>query len=113
MRIIVFEPDLIFSSRIESAARNIGLDCEIVTSIDDLTEKARHAIPEGLFINLDVFGQRFDVLRDFKERKCLLFGYYSHLRMEIAESAKRAGVNAISRGAFVSGLERVLRSLRT
>jgi hypothetical protein len=114
LKVIVFDPDMIFSSRIENAARKYGFGCQVVSNIADLADAVRHGMPaDGLFINLDAFGQDFDKLRELTGQKSMMLGYYSHVRVELAEAAKKAGVSAVSRGAFVSGLEQVLRSLQT
>ena len=113
LQIVIFEPDMIFSSRIGNAAKKYGFDCQVVTNIDNLPEAIRHGTSShGLFINLDAFGQDFRKLRELTGRNLRVLGYYSHVRVEIAEAAKTAGFNAISRGAFVSGLEQVLRTLQ-
>ena len=104
---LVFEPDLIFSSKVEGAVRRIGLDCKVVSSLDDLAS-ATSANSQALILNLDVFGQRYDLLHKFSEHGTMLLGYYSHVNVKVNELAKNHGIVSFPRGAFISKLEDVL-----
>ena len=92
----------------EGAVKRIGLDCKIVSSLDDLSS-ATPANSQVLILNLDVFGQSYELLHKFSENGTLLLGYYSHVNVKVNELAKSHGIVSFPRGAFISRLEDVLR----
>ncbi len=51
--VVVFEPDLLFSSRIEGQARRIGADLKLVTDYERLLWQLRENVPELLVVNQD------------------------------------------------------------
>jgi len=110
--VLVFDPDLIFSSKVESAVKRIGLDCKVVSSPDDLVSAAL-AKPQALILNLDLLGQRYELLHEFSEHGTLLLGYYSHVNVKVDEIAKNNGIVSFPRGAFISRLESVLSGTRS
>jgi len=110
--VLVFDPDLIFSSKVESAVKRIGLDCKVVSSLDDLAS-ATPVKPQALILNLDFFGQRYELLHKFSEHGTLLLGYYSHVNVKVDEDAKNNGIVSFPRGAFISRLEGVLGGTRS
>ena len=108
--IVVFEPDLLFSSRIESQARRLGADVKLVTDCDGLLRQLRENVPELLIVNLDLLETRLEQLQEFLGgRSCKSVGYCSHLNALLGEEAKRFGVGLVmSRGSFVTKMREVL-----
>jgi len=108
--IVVFEPDLLFSSRIEGQARRIGADLKLVTDYDGLLRQLRENVPELLIVNLDLLETRLDQLQDILGGKsCKSVGYYSHVNARLGEKAKRFGIGLImSQAAFVTKMNEVL-----
>ncbi len=110
--IVVFEPDLLFSSRIEGQARRIGADLRLVTDYDCLLRQLRANVPELLILNLDILETRLVQLQDFlgvKSRKSV--GYYSYMNARLGEEARRLGIGlGMSRGAFVTKMKEVFAS---
>ena len=107
--ILVFEPDLLFSSRIEGQARRLGADMKLVTDYEGLLRQLRENVPDLLIVNLDLLetglGQLQDVLGG---RSCKSVGYYSHVNARLGEAAKRFGIGLVmSRGAFVTKMKEV------
>jgi len=92
---------------VEGAVKRIGLDCKLVSSLGDLAS-ATPANSHVLILNLDAFGQSYDLLHKFSEHGTLLIGYYSHVNAEVNELAKSHGIVSFPRGAFISRLEDVL-----
>jgi hypothetical protein len=108
--ISAYEPDLVFSSRLESSVRKMGGQVMLVTDQAKLLEELTRGMPKVLVLNLDALEGRLDLLRDILSREsCASVGYYSHMNTRLAEEAKRAGVGIIlSRGAFVSRIQGIL-----
>ena len=105
--IVVFEPDLLFSSRIEGQARRIGADLKLITDYEGLLRQLRENVPELLIVNLDLLGTRLDQLQDILGGKsCKSVGYYSHVNVQLDEEAKRFGIGLVmSRGVFVAKMK--------
>ena len=101
-RIVVFEPDLLFSSRIEGQARRIGADLNLVTDYDGLLQQLSENVPELLILNLDLLESRLGQLQNILSGKsCKSVGYYSHVNTRLGEEARQCGIRLImSRGAF-------------
>jgi len=108
--IVVFEPDLLFSSRIEGQARRIGADVKLVTAYDELLRQLRQNVPKLLIMNLDLLETRLDQLQEILGGKsCKSVGYYSHVNTRLGEEARRHGIGLMmSRGAFVAKMKEVL-----
>lgn len=51
--ILVFEPDMLFSSRIENVAEKMSADIAIVTDIEELLRQLAKKTPQLLLVNLD------------------------------------------------------------
>jgi hypothetical protein len=108
--IVVFEPDLLFSSRIEGQARRIGADLKFVTDYEGLLRQLRENVPELLIVNLDILETKLVQLQDILGGKsCKSVGYYSHMNVRLGEEAKQCRIGLVmSRGAFVAKLKEVL-----
>jgi ActR/RegA family two-component response regulator len=110
-QLIVFEPDLLFSSRIESAAAKAGFSAKVFGNLDEFLQEAKQSTPKVALVNLDVAVGRFAGLEDLaRSPSCKVVGYYSHVNSSLAEEAQRTGINAVfPRGAFANKLEMLLR----
>lgn len=110
--VLAYEPDLMFSSRIEAACAKAGIPATIATDLDTLIQRLKRGAPEIVFLNLDASEGRLTALEPFtKNRGPRYVGYYSHLNTQLGEDARRIGINVFSRGAFVSNLESILKGL--
>jgi hypothetical protein len=115
-RIVVFEPDLIFSSRIESVATTLGGSVKITSECAELIRQLTDSLPALLILNLDALGKDVARVGDAVRGKSLVcVGYYSHVNTGMAEEATRSGIGMVlTRGVFVKRIEeicaRVLRA---
>ena len=103
--IIAFEPDLMFSSRIESAAEKERSKVKILTHYEDLLHQLASEAPNLLLLNLDALEGNIRRLEQFaRNENCKIIGYYSHANSQLAAEAKQIGINVFSRGSFVNRL---------
>jgi len=110
MSVLVYEPDLIFSSRLERLSRSIEQDFRVFDDLALLLNEARRAKPLAFIINLDEM--KHDAIQELVSFHVPVLGYYSHVNFETARMALRSGVNqVVTRGAFVARAEAVLREL--
>jgi len=107
--VLVYEPDLFFSSRIESAGRKFGLEVITITNMNDLRERLKEGLPKLLLVNLDALDERDEFLEGLvSSGSCRLLGYYSHVQVDSAEKAlKRGFESVIPRRAFVVKLSEI------
>jgi hypothetical protein len=107
--VLVYEPDLFFSSRIESAGEKFGLEVNTVTTINALGESLKVGSPKLLLVNLDALEELHESLTALvSPGSCRLLGYYSHVNAETAEKALRSGFELVlPRRAFVVRLNEV------
>ena len=112
-RIVVFEPDLLFSSKIEGIAARLGFAVTVMTDWDGLLSKLGESIPPVLVVNLDALDRKIVDLKRFVSGKpCTTLGYYSHVNVQLAEEARKVGFDLVlPRGAFVARMEKTLRDV--
>ncbi len=108
--VVAFEPDLFFSSRIESTARNVGASVLIASDFAEFLRMAELDAPRIVLLDLDYAKGK---LRDFesfaRSGNCETVGYYSHVNSAVAEEAKRVGVGTIlTRRSFVEKIRELL-----
>ena len=110
-QLIAFEPDLLFSSRIESAAAKAGFSTKIFDSLDKFLQEAKQTTPQVALVNLDVAVGKLAALEGLAQSpSCKVVGYHSHVNSSLAEEAQRIGINAVfPRGAFANKLEALLK----
>jgi hypothetical protein len=109
--IVIFEPDLLFSSKIESAARKLELEVMIETRLEDAVSKMGSVDPLAIIVNLDAVPG--NGLQEFTRNKGrIVLGYYSHVNTRVCEEARNLGVNMVfSRGAFLARIDGILRKI--
>jgi len=103
-RVVVLEPDLMFSSKIESAGRKSGFVVRTVVTFDELQRVLAECIPNVLLVNLDDLGTNVTSIRKLVKGSCRLIGYYSHVNSKLAAEALASGFEAIPRRTFVDRL---------
>jgi ActR/RegA family two-component response regulator len=113
-QLIVFEPDLLFSSRIESAAESAGVQVKVMSNLEAFLEETKQTTPRVVLVNLDATGEKLALLEEVaRGGACKLVGYYSHVNSGLAEEARSIGIGLVlSRGAFTRELEGILGELR-
>jgi hypothetical protein len=109
-RVLVFEPDLIFSSKIDSLAGRIGTLLTLVTDSNALVRELLDKKPHILVMNLDALEGKLALLKEvLSGNKCVSVGYYSHMNRQLGEEAKQIGIMVVvSRGEFVSRIQDIL-----
>jgi len=114
-QVIAYEPDLLFSSKIESVAARFGLGVKVTSNLDELLRELKERSPQMVFVNLDAAQGELAVLEEFtRKRTCKIVGYYSHVNTRLAGEAKRIGIDSVvSRGAFTTKLEETLAAARS
>ncbi len=112
--ILVVADDLLFRSRISTAAKAAGVVVRAATTPDAAIERAREDRPSLVLLDLD--GTRpepFEVLRRFAADPELsqlrTLGFISHVHVDLVKQARALGIGqVIARGAFVLALPEIL-----
>jgi DNA-binding NtrC family response regulator len=89
--VVIYEPDLLFSSRIESICSRSGLDAQVTVTLSGLDEAVRRSVPKLLLVDLDALGEPCTGLVESIRGRCRLVGYYSHADSELATKALAFG----------------------
>ena len=110
-QILVFEPDLFFSSKIEGVARKMGFEITIIANFEELRQELENTSPRLLILNLDSLESKLrEVQRFARGRAGECLGYYSHVNARLAEEARGLAIGtAVARGAFLGRFEDVLK----
>lgn len=98
-RVVAAVSDLFFVAKLQSAARQVGVDLALAGSAEELQEKARQGA-DLLVVDLD--NRSFDALaaiaalrREPATAKIPLLGFLSHVETELARKAKEAGCDRV------------------
>jgi CheY-like chemotaxis protein len=113
--ILIAVDDLLFSSRISTAARGVGAELQFTRSVDTVLAAARATPPPTLVI-LDLNSARtkpLEIVAALKADPTLAgiptVGFVSHVDTATIEAARRAGVDRVlARSAFVEQLPQLL-----
>ena len=110
VQVLAYEPDLMFSSRIESAARKLGLEVKVASNIAELNLVVKESVPKVMLVNLDAVKERGESCAELvRVAKSKIIGYYSHLDSKFAEEALAAGFEfVIPRRAFAVEVHDIL-----
>jgi len=112
--ILVAVDDLMFSSRISTAAKAAGAPIRFTRSVDALLAAARAEKPTLVILDLNSARTGpMEILRALKEDPSLAdiptVGFVSHVDTATIEAARKAGVDRVlARSAFVEQLPAVL-----
>jgi len=110
MSVFVFEPDLIFSSKLDGLSRLMGVEFRIFAELDEFMDAAYAEKPGALIVNLDVI--KSDKLQTLLNVGIPVMGYYSHVHSEVARAAVQLGVGeVVTRGAFFANSQSLVRGL--
>lgn len=112
--ILAYEPDLLFSSRIEAAATKAGFEVEVATTTEQLLRQLEQFTPRIVFLNLDQAEGELAGLEEHVRRGASRFvGYYSHTNKSLVQEAQQMGLTLVlPRGVFVSRLDGIVDTLR-
>ena len=114
-KILAVVDDLLFTVKINDAAKRAGLNVEFVKSEHDVIEKVNQEKP--LLIILDLNNTSVEPLRlisklksDGDLKQISLIGYLSHVQGELKQKAQEAGANIVmARSAFSQNLQQILK----
>ena len=112
--ILVVADDLLFRSKISTAAKAAGVTVRAATTPDAAIERAREDRPTLVLIDLD--GGRpepFSVLKRFAEdpelSRVTTLGFVSHVHADLVQRARSLGIGQVmARGAFAAALPEIL-----
>jgi CheY-like chemotaxis protein len=112
--VLVVADDLLFRSKISTAAKAAGVTVRAATTADAAIERAREERPSLILLDLDSGRtQPFDVLRRLSEdpELCALptLGFVSHVHAHLVRQARDLGIGGVlARSAFVGQLPDIL-----
>jgi CheY-like chemotaxis protein len=112
--ILVVVDDLLFRSKISSAAKATGVQIKAATSLDAALERAREERPSLIVLDLDsARTQPLELLRRLADDPQLAdvptVGFVSHVHADLIRGARDAGIGEVlARSAFVAALPRIL-----
>ncbi len=114
-KILAVVDDLLFTVKINDAAKRAGLKVEFVKSERDVIDKASQDKP--LLIILDLNCNCVEPLSlisklkgDGDLKQISLIGYLSHVQGELKQKAQEAGANIVmARSAFSQNLQQILK----
>jgi len=114
-KILAVVDDLLFTVKINDAAKRAGLNVEFVKSERDVLDKVKEEKP--LLIILDLNNNSVEPLRlisklkgDGDLKQVSLIGYLSHVQGELKQKAQEAGANIVmARSAFSQNLQQILK----
>lgn len=112
--ILVVADDLLFRSKISTAAKAAGVTVRAATTPDAAIVRAREDRPTLILLDLD--GGRpepFEVLRQLKADPSLhdlpTLGFVSHVHAHLVDQARALGIGGVlARSAFVTRLPEIL-----
>ena len=112
--ILVVADDLLFRSKISTAAKAAGVVVRAATTPDAAIECAREDRPTLVLLDLDGGKpEPFEVLRRFADDPALkqlkTLGFVSHVHADLVQRARALGIGTVmARGAFANALAEIL-----
>ena len=107
--LLLYEPDLLFSSWIESSCRKAGFDVKVLATENELQQAVKEQVPRIWLVSLDSLKDGWKALTGLVRGTCRLIGYYSHVNSKLGQEALANGFDAaIPRRALSAALDEVL-----
>jgi DNA-binding NarL/FixJ family response regulator len=104
--------DLIFATRIRSAAEALGVGLQVIRTLDALADRLADAGNQLLMVDLNADGlDPLAAIRQAKEAapSVHVIAFVSHVQVELAAAARKAGADQVmARSAFVTRLPALL-----
>lgn len=94
-KLLLFEPDMLFASRIEGVATRSELEVKVTVTVDELERALRESVPKALIVDLDVLAAIGAPLLERLRNQCKLVGYYSHADSKLAAQALASGFEIV------------------
>lgn len=116
--VLVVVDDLMFRSKISSAAKGVGAAIAAATSADAAIARAREVKPRLIILDLDSRRtEPFEVLRRLAQDSELAtiptLGFVSHVHADAIRQARALGIGEVlARSAFVAALPGILAETR-
>ena len=113
--VIVAVDDLMFASRISSAAKALGVEIAFARSPEAIVEAVRTKAPRLVILDLNSVKVRpLEAIAALKANPALAavptLGFVSHVQTELIGAARQAGVDQVmARSAFVTQLPQLLQ----
>ena len=113
--VIVGVDDLMFRSRISTAAKGLGVEIRFARSPEAILEAARAVAPRLVILDLNSAGVRpLEALALLKGDPAVAnvptVGFVSHVQADLIAAAREAGVGQVlARSAFVAQLPQLLQ----
>jgi PleD family two-component response regulator len=113
-KILAVVDDLLFTVKINDAAKRIGLDVEFLKSEKDVLDKA---MEKPMLVILDLNANSMNPVHMIEKLKgnaelkgISIIGFVSHVQGELKQKAQDAGANMVmARSAFSQNLQQILR----
>lgn len=114
--ILYFASDLIWATRIKSAADDLGIPCRPVRNPDMLAQRLADSSPVALILDLETEAAGLELLRtlraDPKGGKMRVLAFAPHVKKDLMQQARDAGADEVlPRGAFDHDLVNILLRL--
>jgi PleD family two-component response regulator len=113
-KVVAVLSDLMFTVKIQEAAKRAGLDVVFVRTQEDALEQAK-GNPAVIIVDLNATSldalQMIEKLKqDSETSKISLVGYVSHVQVDLKQAAQKMGCDVvIARSAFSQNLPTILR----
>ena len=116
--VLAIVDDLMFASKIKTAARQLGVTVAFARSSADALTAMRANMPALVILDLnnprtDPLGTVAEMKRDPATASIRTVGYVSHVETAVIEAARQAGVDEVmARSAFTAKLAEILTAAR-
>ncbi|HSL21557.1 MAG TPA: hypothetical protein VK886_08475 [Vicinamibacterales bacterium] len=116
--IVAAVEDLLFSSKIRSVAKQIGVDLAFARTPDEILQKTRAERPSLVIVDLngaktDPIGTIAALKADVSTAGVRVLGFASHVHVDLIQAAREAGAEEVlPRSAFAARLPEILGSGR-
>src|SRR3972149_4689311 len=77
--IVLFEPDLLFSSKVEGAAKRLNVELRVITDLAELLRDFEGSASRVFVISLDALEGKLSALKNHMSGRPRVIGYYSHV----------------------------------
>ena len=114
-KMLVVVDDLLFTVKINDAAKRVGLDAEFLKTEKDVIEKAKQEKPLLIILDLNANSvQPLNLIQKLKSdgdlKRISIIAYLSHVQGELKQKAHEAGANIVmARSAFSQNLQQILK----
>jgi hypothetical protein len=110
MPLLVAVRDLFFRSKIDEAARRLGVALQFAPRDRSIAEAFQALGPRALLLDLNAPGA-LDALRAARAAGVRAIGFLGHLQRDLAQAATDAGAEVLTRGQIAARLDALLREV--